>query len=92
MKSTNDGIKALRSSRIAVVAGLLEAVNFYKLLTAAPDKDTRIKLVQSGASMLSSLITITMTPYYGTLKNSIPSQSWKLVGSGLSSFGTFISA
>jgi hypothetical protein len=42
--------------------------------------------------MLSSLITITMTPYYGVLKNSIRSQSWKLVGGGLSSFGTFISA
>jgi hypothetical protein len=42
--------------------------------------------------MLSSLITITMTPYYGALKNSIRSQSWKLVGGGLSSFGTFISA
>jgi len=67
-------------------------VNFYKLMTGAPDRDTKIKLVQSGASMLSSLITITMTPYYGALKNSIRSQSWKLVGGGLSSFGTFISA
>lgn len=92
MESTDDGVKASRSSRIAVVAALLEAVNFYKLVTAAPDRDTKIKLVQSGASMLSSLITITMTPYYGALKNSIRSQSWKLVGSGLSSFGTFISS
>jgi hypothetical protein len=92
MESTDDGVKALRSSRIAVVAALLEAVNFYKLMTGAPDRDTRIRLAQSGASMLSSLITITMTPYYGALKNSIRSQSWKLVGSGLSSFGTFISA
>lgn len=92
MESTDDGIKALRSSRIAVVAALLEAVNFYKLMTGAPDRDTRIRLVQSGASMLSSLIMITMTPYYAALKNSIRSQSWKLVGSGLSSFGTFISA
>jgi len=92
MESTDDGIKALRSSRIAVVAALLEAVNFYKLMTGAPDRDTKIRLVQSGASMLSSLITITMTPYYGALKNSIRSQSWKLVGGGLSSFGTFISA
>lgn len=92
MKSTDDGVKALRSSRIAVVAALLEAVNFYKLMTGAPDRDTRIRLAQSGASMLSSLITITMTPYYAALKNSIRSQSWKLVGSGLSSFGTFISA
>ena len=92
MKSTDDGVKALRSSRIAVVAALLEAVNFYKLITGAPDSDTRNKLMQSGVSMLSSLITITMTPYYGALKNSVRSQSWKLVGSGLSSFGTFISA
>jgi hypothetical protein len=92
MKSTKDGTKALRSGRIAVVAALLEAVNFYKLITAAPDEDTRTKLEQSGASMLSSLITITMTPYYGVLKNSARSQTWKLVGSGLSSFGTFISA
>ncbi len=92
MKSTDEGVKALRSSRIAVVAALMEAVNFYKLMTGAPDKDTRIKLAQSGASMLSSLITITMTPYYAVLKNSVRSRSWKLVGSGLSSFGTFISA
>jgi hypothetical protein len=92
MKSTEDGVKALRSSRIAVVAALLEAVNFYKLVTAAPDRDTTIKLVQSGASMLSSLITITMTPYYVALKDSVRSQSWKLVGGWLSSFGTFISA
>jgi hypothetical protein len=92
MESTEEGVKALRSSRIAVVAALMEAVNFYKLVTAAPDKDTKISLMQSGASILSSLITITMTPYYGALQNSIRSQSWKLVGSGLSSFGTFISA
>jgi hypothetical protein len=92
MESTDDGMKALRSSRIAVVAALLEAVNFYKLISGVPDRDTRITLVQSGASMLSSLITITMTPYYGALKDSIRSQSWKLVGGGLSSFGTFISA
>lgn len=92
MEATDDGVKTLRSSRIAVVAALVEAVNFYKLMTGAPDRDTKIKLVQSGASMLSSLITITMTPYYGALKNSIRSQSWKLVGGGLSSFGTFISA
>nr|WP_314541763.1 T6SS effector BTH_I2691 family protein [uncultured Massilia sp.] len=92
MESTNDGIKALRSSRIAVIAALLEAFNFYKIMAATPERDTRIKLVQSGASMLSSLITITMTPYYGALKNSVRSQSWKLVGSGLSSFGKFISS
>lgn len=92
MKSTNDGTKAIRSSRIAVVAGILELVNFYKLMAAAPDENTKIKLVQSGSSMLSSLITITMAPYYGTLKNSMRSQTWKLTGSGLSSFGTFISA
>lgn len=92
MKSTDEGIKVLRSSRIATVAALLEAVNFYKLMSAAPERDTRTKLMQSGASMLSSLITITMTPYYGALKDSTRSQSWKLVGGGLSSFGTFISA
>lgn len=92
MKSTDEGVKVLRSSRIATVAALLEAVNFYKLMSAAPDRDTKIKLAQSSASMLSSLITITMTPYYGTLKDSIRSLAWKQVGSGLSSFGTFISA
>jgi hypothetical protein len=92
MESTDDGVKALRSSRVAVVAALLEAVNFYKLISGVPDRNTRMTLVQSGASMLSSLITITMTPYYGALKDSIRSQSWKLVGGGLSSFGTFISA
>jgi hypothetical protein len=92
MKSTDEGVRALRSSRIAVVAALLEAVNFYKIMTNVPDKDTSIKLMQSGASMLSSLITITMTPYYAVLKNTIRSLSWKLVGGGLGSFGSFISA
>lgn len=91
MKSTDDGVKALRSSRIAVVAALMEAVNFYKIMTAAKDRDTGIKLAQSGASMLSSLITITMTPFYGALKGSYRTQGWKLVGGGLSSFGTFVS-
>jgi hypothetical protein len=92
MKSTDEGVKTLRSSRIAVVAALLEAVNFYKIITSSSDKDTQAKLAQSSASMLSALITITMTPYYGALKNSIRSQSWKLAGGGLGSFGTFISA
>ncbi|WP_027818428.1 T6SS effector BTH_I2691 family protein [Paraburkholderia bannensis] len=92
MKSTDEGIKALRSSRIAVVAALLEAVNFYKIMSGTHDKDTTLKLVQSGASMLSSLITITMTPFYGALKNSIKSQSWKLAGGGVSSIGTFVGA
>ncbi|HVE10137.1 MAG TPA: T6SS effector BTH_I2691 family protein, partial [Paraburkholderia sp.] len=92
MKSADDGAKQLRSARIAVVAALLEAVNFYKILTDAPDKDTRLKLVQSGASMLSSVITITMSPYYAALKSSVRSMSWKWVGGGLSAFGTFISA
>lgn len=92
MASTNDGIKASTLNRIAVVAALLEAVNFYKLLSSAPDRDTRMNLAKASASMLSALITITMTPYFGALKNSVRSQSWKLVGSGLSSFGTFITA
>lgn len=92
MKSTDDGVKALRSSRIAVVAALMEAINFYKIMTAATDDDTALKLTQSGASLLSSLITITMTPFYVALKDSVRSNSWKLVGGGLSSFGTFISA
>lgn len=92
MKSTEDGIKALRSSRIAVVAAFMEALNFYKILTLASDDDTELKLAQSGTSMLSSLIMITMTPYYGVLKNAVRSQSWKLVGGSLGSFGTFISA
>lgn len=92
MKSTEDGTKALRSSRIAVVAALMEGVNFYKLMTAISEPDTKLKIAQSGASLLSALITITMTPYYAVLKNSSRSQSWKLTGGGLSSFGTFISS
>jgi len=92
MKSTDDGVKALRSSRIAVVAALMEAINFYKIMTAATDEDTELKLIQSGTSMLSSLIAITMTPFYTALKDSVRSHSWKLLGGGLSSFGTFISA
>lgn len=91
LKSTEDGAKALRSGRIAVVAALMEAVNFYKIMTSARDRDTAVKLVQSGMSMLSSVITITMTPYYGLLKNSIRSQTWKFAGSALGAVGTFIS-
>ncbi|NIF81681.1 hypothetical protein F3J20_30675 [Paraburkholderia sp. Cy-641] len=91
VKLTDDGAKQLRTGRIAVVAALLESVNFYKLVTGAPDKDTTLKLFQSGASLCSSVITIAMSPYYATLKNSIRSQSWKLTGGALSGFGTFVS-
>ncbi|CAB3732338.1 hypothetical protein LMG22037_05696 [Paraburkholderia phenoliruptrix] len=92
VKLTEEGRKPLLMGRIAVVSALLETVNFVHLLAGAHDKDTTIKLIQSGASLCSSLVTIGMTPYYAALKNSVRSQTWKLVGGGLSSFGTFISA
>lgn len=92
VKLTDDGAKTLRLGRIAVVAGLLEAVNFAHLLAGAPDKNTRMKLFASGASLCSSVITITMSPYYGALKSSVRSQKWKLVGGGLSSVSVFVTA
>ncbi|MFM0498907.1 T6SS effector BTH_I2691 family protein [Paraburkholderia caffeinilytica] len=92
VKLADEGKKPLLMGRIAVVSALLETVNFVHLLAGAQDKDTRLKLIQSGASLCSSLITISMTPYYAVLKNSVRSQSWKLVGGALGSVGTMISA
>jgi hypothetical protein len=92
IKLTDESRKPLLMGRIAVVSGLLEAVNFVHLIAGAQDKDTKVKLIQSGASLCSSLVTISMTPYYAVLKNSTRSLTWKLVGGGLSSLGTFVSA
>ncbi|MFL9867986.1 hypothetical protein PQR67_27750 [Paraburkholderia fungorum] len=92
VKLADDGKKPLLMGRIAVVSALLETVNFVHLLAGAQDKDTKLKLIQSGASLCSSLVTISMTPYYAVLKNSVRSQSWKLIGGGLGSMGTLISA
>lgn len=92
VKLADEGKKPLLMGRIAVVSALLETVNFVHLLAGAQDKDTKLKLIQSGASLCSSLITISMTPYYAVLKNSTRSLSWKLLGASLSSFGTFVSA
>ncbi|WP_069267623.1 T6SS effector BTH_I2691 family protein [Paraburkholderia nodosa] len=91
MAQTEDGVKSLRAARIGVVAMLLESVNFYKLMTGAKDDDTNKKLVQSGVSLLSSMITITMTPYYAALKNSNRTRAWKFVGGGLGAIGAAIS-
>ncbi|MEX3929174.1 T6SS effector BTH_I2691 family protein [Paraburkholderia sp. BR10936] len=87
-----DGAKQLRLGRIAVVTLLVETVNFLKLLAGAPDKDTRLKLVSSGASLCSSVITIAIVPYQAVLKASVRSQGWKLTGGALSSVGVLISA
>ncbi|PTB22742.1 hypothetical protein C9I57_03040 [Trinickia symbiotica] len=92
VKLNDDGVKQLRTQRIAVVAALLEAVNFAHLLAGAPDNDTRLKLVQSGASLCASVITIVMSPYYATIKESIRAQSWKFVGGTLGGAGSMISA
>lgn len=91
MQSTADGEKPLRTARLTVVAMLLESVNFYKLMTGARDQDTSKKLVQSGVSLLSSLITITMTPYYAALKTSNRTLGWKFVGGGLGAVGASVS-
>lgn len=85
-------VKELRLGRIAVIAALCELVNFWHLLSEAKDEDTTAKLIKSGASLSASIITITMTPYYGTLKNSIRSLSWKMVGGFLSGTGAFAAA
>jgi hypothetical protein len=91
MQSTEGGAKQLRTARLTVVAMLLESVNFYKLMTGARDPDTNKKLVQSGVSLLSSLITITMTPYYAALKTSNRTLGWKFVGGGLGAVGASVS-
>ncbi|MBN3725185.1 T6SS effector BTH_I2691 family protein [Burkholderia sp. Ac-20379] len=85
-------LKELRLGRIAVIAALCELVNFWHLLAGAPDADTRTKLIKSGASLCSSIITIAMTPYYGTLKKSVRAMSWKMVGGFLSGVGAFAAA
>jgi hypothetical protein len=85
-------LKELRMGRIAAVAAVCELVNFWHLLAGAKDEETTSKLVKSGASLCSAIITIAMTPYYGTLKNSARALSWKLVGGFLSGVGVFAGA
>ncbi|MFL9856143.1 hypothetical protein PQR72_10465 [Paraburkholderia madseniana] len=85
-------LKELRMGRIAAFAAICELVNFWHLLAGAKDDETTSKLVKSGASLCAAIITITMTPYYGTLKNSARALSWKLVGGFLSGVGVFAAA
>jgi len=87
-----NALKELRLGRIAVIAALCELVNFWHLLSEAKDEDTNAKLIKSGASLSASIITITMTPYYGTLKKAVRTLSWKMVGGFLSGGGAFAAA
>ncbi|MGU7883650.1 T6SS effector BTH_I2691 family protein, partial [Burkholderia sp. AW50-3] len=87
-----NAMKELRLGRIAVIAALCELVNFWHLLSEAKDEDTNAKLIKSGASLSASIITITMTPYYGTLKKAVRTMSWKLAGGLLSGAGAFAAA
>ncbi|KDB10170.1 hypothetical protein LIG30_0911 [Burkholderia sp. lig30] len=87
-----EGAKQLRLGRIAVVTLLLETANFWHLMAGAPDKDTRLNLAKSGASLGASVITVAMYPYQAVLKNSVRSQVWKLTGGALGSVGPLISA
>lgn len=92
LEKDETALKELRSGRIAVVAALCELVNFWHLATGAKDEDTVNKLVVSGASLCSAIITITMTPYYGALKDSSRTLGWKFLGGFLSGVGAYASA
>ncbi|WP_322044139.1 T6SS effector BTH_I2691 family protein [Paraburkholderia sp. J67] len=92
IKDTEDGAKALRSARITLVSGLLEAVNFYKLMVMPSDDNTKLNLVSSGMSLCSAVIDIGMAPFYAALKNSTRSQAWKLTGGALGTLGAMIGA
>ncbi|AKM03758.1 T6SS effector BTH_I2691 family protein [Burkholderia pyrrocinia] len=87
-----NALKELRLGRIAVIAALCELVNFWHLLSEAKDEDTTAKLIKSGASLSAAIITIAMTPYYGTLKKSVRTMGWKMVGGFLSGAGAFAAA
>jgi len=88
----DSALKEIRYGRIAVVAGLCELVNFWHLWADSTDETTNAKLVQSGASLLASTITISMTPFYGTLPSSLATMGWKIAGSVLSAIRSFASA
>ncbi|RQS61545.1 hypothetical protein DID96_32885 [Burkholderia sp. Bp8963] len=92
LKLTEEGNAQLRSARVTVVTGLLEAVSFYKLMVTPHDENTNLNLVSSGATLCSALIDVSMAPFYATLKTSARSQAWKLVGGGLGAAGAFIGA
>lgn len=85
-------LKELRMGRIAAIAALCELVNFWHLLSEAKDEDSYIKLGNSALSLCAAVITIAMTPYYGVLKNSVRTMSWKLVGGFLSAGGAILQA
>lgn len=92
LKLTDEGSAQLRSARVTLVSGLLEAVNFYKLMVTPHDDNTNLNLVSSGATLCSAVIDVSMAPFYATLKTAGRSQAWKLVGGGLGSLGAFIGA
>ncbi|MDR0243992.1 MAG: hypothetical protein LBJ65_20545 [Burkholderia sp.] len=92
LKLTEEGNAQLRSARVTVVTGLLESVNFYKLMVMPHDENTTLNLISSGLSLCSAIIDISMTPFFATLQKSTRSQAWKLAGGGLGAAGASIGA
>ncbi|WP_249181337.1 MULTISPECIES: hypothetical protein [Burkholderia] len=84
---------AIRADDVcSLIAAPCELVNSWHRMSEAKDEDTNAKLIKSGASLSASIITITMTPYYGTLKKAVRTMSWKMVGGFLSGAGAFAAA
>ncbi|WP_240160905.1 T6SS effector BTH_I2691 family protein [Burkholderia sp. Ax-1719] len=85
-------LNELKTARIGAFITICELVNFWHLLAGA-DKDSTayLQLTQSGLSLVSGIISVTMAPYYAVLKDSTRLVAWKSVGGFLSTVGAVVS-
>ncbi|MFY0478153.1 T6SS effector BTH_I2691 family protein [Achromobacter marplatensis] len=88
-----NGRNGATTMRITVVVGLIELVNFTKLI-AATDKTTTTyaKLIASAATLSAAVIDIAIVPYQLAGKKAFGFQKWKLMGGMLGAGASFITA
>jgi hypothetical protein len=94
LKESKDAtaLNEFKVGRISAFIAICELVNFWHLLSGAnKDQTAYVQLAQSGLSLGSALISVTMAPYYGVLKDSNRALAWKGVGGFLSTLGAVAS-
>lgn len=93
LRPVDKGRTGASGMRITVVTGLIELVNFGKLMSAS-DKTTKTyaQLVASAAALSAAIIDVSVIPYSLLGKRSRGFQKWKLYGGMLSGVASFIGA
>lgn len=88
-----DGRAGATGMRIGVVVGLIELVNFSKMVSAA-DKTSKnyFQLVASASTLSAAIIDIAIVPYTLMGKTSLGFQKWKLRGAALGGIASIVGA